>query len=143
MLDGVSFEIEAGERISVVGPTGSGKSLLLRSIAKLEPIDSGQVLWKEQPVDDSDATRFRSTVVYVHQRPGAFEGTVESVLRRPFQLKIHRDKHFDREWCVERLIEIGRDESFLGRSHLSLSGGESQIVAPVSYTHLTLPTTSP
>ena len=43
LLDGISFGIEAGERIGVVGVNGSGKTTLLRIVAGIEPPDSGRV----------------------------------------------------------------------------------------------------
>ena len=57
-LDGVSLEVDPGERLAVLGPSGSGKSTLLRAIAGLEPLTSGRIEW-----DGSDLT-----AVPVHRR---------------------------------------------------------------------------
>lgn len=129
LLDAVSIDINSGDRIGLVGPTGSGKSLMLRSLAMLEPIDSGNLFWQQSPVSCDQATAFRSQVIYLHQRAARFEGTVESVLRLPFQLRIHRGRSFDRQWIIDQLAAVKRDASFLGQSHDQLSGGETQIVA--------------
>src|SRR5882762_6048570 len=43
VLEGVSAEVAAGERIAVVGPSGGGKSTLLRCLNYLEPFDAGEV----------------------------------------------------------------------------------------------------
>src|SRR5262249_27921973 len=72
---------------------------------------------------------YRKDVIYLHQRPALFEGSVEENLRHPFALKAHREKNFDRRLCIELLEGLGRDESFLGKSSRDLSGGEAQIVA--------------
>lgn len=48
LLQGVSFQVEQGETICLLGASGSGKSTLLRIIAGLEPAESGQVLWNGQ-----------------------------------------------------------------------------------------------
>ena len=85
LLDDVSFGIEAGERISVVGPTGSGKSLLLRSIAILEPFDAGQVLWNGNPVSSHDACRYRSSEQ--NTEPGALTKD-HSVITHPNQKRL-------------------------------------------------------
>jgi spermidine/putrescine transport system ATP-binding protein len=46
LLIGVSFTVEAGETVCLLGASGSGKSTLLRIIAGLEKPKSGQVLWE-------------------------------------------------------------------------------------------------
>jgi putative ABC transport system ATP-binding protein len=128
-LDHVSLEIRGGERLVVQGPSGAGKTLLLRAAALLDPLDEGRVLWQEREIHRDAVTRFRATVVYCHQRPAMLAATVEKSLRRPFALKIHRAKKFDRPWILERLARLGRDEPFLDQPVANLSGGEMQIVA--------------
>lgn len=129
LLNDVSLELRCGDRIGLVGPTGSGKSLVLRSLAMLEPIDSGDLLWRQSPIANDHATAFRSQVMYLHQRAARFEGTVETVLRLPYQMRIHRQQTFNRQWVLDQLSSVGRDASFLDQSHDQLSGGETQIIA--------------
>lgn len=129
LLDQVSLEVAAGDRVGVFGPTGSGKSLLLRTLAMLEPVRSGTLLWNASPVTNDHATRYRSRVMYVHQQAPKFEGSVESVLRMPLSMRIHRGRAFDRKWVVEQLAFVGRDASFLSVPHQQLSGGETQMIA--------------
>ena len=129
LLDDVSVSIQGGDRIAVVGPTGSGKTLLLRSLAKLDRLDAGDVLWHGTPVRGHDVPRFRSQVIYLHQRPTLIEGTVEDNLRHPFSLRVHQDKPFHRERVVDLLLSLGRDDSFLLKQQRDLSGGESQLTS--------------
>lgn len=129
ILDRVSMNITAGDRIAMVGPSGSGKSLLLRTMAMLEECQAGEVLWHGEPVTAANATAYRSQVVYVRQTPARFSGTVEQQLRRPFQLAIHHGRTFDRESVIGQLEQVGRSESFLKQPHDELSGGEAQLVA--------------
>jgi NitT/TauT family transport system ATP-binding protein len=49
-IDGVSFEVNYDEFVCIIGPSGCGKSTLLRIMAGLEKADSGQVLFRDQPV---------------------------------------------------------------------------------------------
>src|SRR3982751_3548408 len=51
VLDGVSFEIAAGESLVVLGPSGSGKTTLLRIIAGLDRADAGSVTLRGAPAD--------------------------------------------------------------------------------------------
>jgi putative ABC transport system ATP-binding protein len=87
------------------------------------------VLANGQPVRNEAVPSFRSAVLYLHQRPALFEGSVETNLRHPFLLKAHRKRCFDRARIVDLLEGLVRDESFLEKSHRDLSGGEGQIVA--------------
>lgn len=129
LLDDVSLLIQGGDRIAIVGPTGSGKTLLLRSIAKLDPLDAGDVHWQGTPVRGNDIPTFRSQVIYLHQRPALVEGTVEDNLRQPFTLLVHRDKQFNRERVAGLLSSLGRGDSFLSQQQRDLSGGESQLTS--------------
>lgn len=129
LLQDVSLSISAGERWALLGPSGSGKTLLLRTLARLDPFDTGSLNWRGGPVLPGDVPEYRHQVLYLHQRPTMFEGTVEDNLRVPFRLKRHRARAFDRLATVERLRLLARDESFLTRNAADLSGGESQIVA--------------
>jgi putative ABC transport system ATP-binding protein len=129
LLDRVSLEIRAGERVVLSGPSGSGKTLLMRAAALLDPAEAGTVLWQGRPILREAVPRFRAAVIYCHQRPAMIAATVEEALRRPFALKIHRGKKFDRPWILDRLARLGRQENFLEQPVANLSGGEMQMVA--------------
>jgi heme exporter protein A len=51
LLRGVSFSLEAGEMLQVVGPNGVGKTSLLRCVAGLLPAESGEILWSSQSIE--------------------------------------------------------------------------------------------
>jgi len=129
LLREVTCRVRAGDQIAVVGSSGSGKTLLLRALAVLDPLDSGQILWNGDAVRGSLVPHFRRHFVYLHQRAALLEGTVEDNFRQPFSLRIHRDKLFNRERVDAWLSKLGRDGSFLSKKHLDLSGGEAQLVA--------------
>lgn len=50
VLDGIDLDLATGESLVVIGGSGTGKSVLLRCILGLEPLDSGQILWQGQPL---------------------------------------------------------------------------------------------
>jgi putative ABC transport system ATP-binding protein len=129
LLDDVSLSIEAGSRVAMTGPSGGGKTLLLRALARLDPLDRGAVQFKGQTVQHDAVPHFRSEVIYLHQRAALIEDTAEAALRKPFALKIHRHRRFDRDRAVRLLAELGRDPEFLGKRVSELSGGEIQITA--------------
>lgn len=128
---GLSLELGGGEQLAVVGPTGSGKSLLLRCLASLDAADEGTLAFGGRDFDDWDLPELRSRVVYLHQRPALWEGTVEDNLAAVYRLATHRRRHYDRGHAAELLAAFGRGESFLGKATADLSGGEQQITALV------------
>jgi putative ABC transport system ATP-binding protein len=131
LLRNVSLAVRGGERLAIVGPTGSGKTLLLRSLSLLDGVDEGQVLWLGQPIAAERVPNYRRHVTYLHQRPPLVEGTVEENLRLPFTFAIHAREEFDLRRVVALLESAGRSAEFLTRSSRDLSGGEGQIVALV------------
>jgi heme exporter protein A len=51
LLRGVSFALEPGQMLQVVGPNGVGKTSLLRCVAGLLPAESGEILWSAEPIE--------------------------------------------------------------------------------------------
>ncbi len=131
LLRGVSLQLSAGDRLGITGPTGSGKTLLLRSLAMLDAIDSGKVSWRGNEVQPNGVPAYRCQVMYLHQRPALAEGSVEDCLRQPFALAIHGKARFDRQVACELLRVVDRDQEFLDKTCRDLSGGERQLVALV------------
>jgi len=137
LLQHVSLEVAAGERIVVVGPSGSGKTLLLRSLAWLDPLDAGTLYWRGRAVTRHVVPRFRSRVVYLHQRPALIAGTVAENLQSPFQFSVHRSRRFDAAQIEHWLRVLRREPDFLQKSSRDLSGGEAQITALLRAMQLT------
>lgn len=129
LLDRISVCLHPGECVALVGPTGSGKTLLLRALALLDATEHGEVLWLGQPVRAQEVPRYRAQVMYLHQRPALVEGTVAANLRMPYLFRVHTTRAWRQDMAVQALTAIGRDASLLERAVQNLSGGESQIVA--------------
>ncbi|AGA25169.1 ABC transporter ATP-binding protein [Singulisphaera acidiphila] len=129
LLRGVDLTIQPGDRLAVVGSSGAGKTVLLRALAMLDPLDEGAILWQGDPVSGERVPAFRAQVLYLHQRPALFDGSVAANLRLPYALKTHRGARYDDERVLEFLDALGRDRLFLEKAHHDLSGGEGQIVA--------------
>ena len=129
LLHGVCIAISPGDRLAVTGPSGAGKTLLLRALALLDPLDEGVIQWKGRSPSGPAVPVYRREVVYLHQRPSLFEGSIEANLRHPFSLKVNRSLSFDKDRILDLLECVGRTASFLEKSSRDLSGGEAQIVA--------------
>ncbi len=125
----VSLSVRPGDRIGLVGPSGSGKSVFLRALALLDPLDEGELRFRGRVVFGRAVPRYRSRVMYAPQRAPLFDGSVLRNLELPFRLKIRRGSTFDRARAVRLLESLGRSEDFLAQDAQDLSGGEAQIVA--------------
>jgi putative ABC transport system ATP-binding protein len=131
LLDSVSLKISAGDRLAMVGPSGAGKTLLLRALAVLDRVDCGDVIWQGRVVRRDRIPSFRTQAMYLHQRPALLEDTVEAALQRPFALRARCRQRYDRQRAIDLLARLGRDHSFLEKHVGDLSGGEIQITALV------------
>ena len=131
ILNRLSFSLNPKDRLVLKGPSGSGKSLLLRSLIFLDPIRSGEVWFQNQKVKPEEIPNYRSRVIYLSQKPSLIEGSVEDNFKFALGLKTHQNKKYDRNSVLKILNTFNFEESFLNQSAKFLSGGESQIVALV------------
>ena len=76
LINDIHFECPARSMLTVLGPSGSGKSILLKTISGLYKPSSGQILYEGKPWEDYSQLCIRSNVGYVGQELTAFRGTV-------------------------------------------------------------------
>lgn len=81
VLDGISFKIDAGSTVGIIGTTGSGKSTLVSLIPRLYDASSGKILIDGVDVKDYDLKNLRKSVSMVLQNNVLFSGTVAENLR--------------------------------------------------------------
>ncbi|MDY0165168.1 MAG: ATP-binding cassette domain-containing protein [Thermoguttaceae bacterium] len=129
LLEGISVELCGRQRLALAGPTGAGKTLLLRALALLDPVDGGELFWRGRPVGGGSVPAFRSRAIYLHQRPALMGDSVEATLQWPFRLKVYSGVQYDEQRIVAWLEGLGRTGDLLRRPTAELSGGERQIVA--------------
>ncbi|KAF8710653.1 P-loop containing nucleoside triphosphate hydrolase protein, partial [Rhizoctonia solani] len=79
VLHGLSFEIKSGERVGVVGRTGSGKSSLTLSLLRMIPIE-GNVYYDGIPTHGVNLDALRSSITIIPQQPELMSGTVRQNL---------------------------------------------------------------
>ncbi len=126
----LNFELHPGERCAIAGEAGAGKSLLLRAIAALDPIQTGNLAFQGKNLSDWFIPQYRTQVLYLHQRPALLEGTVEQNLQVIYKMTVHRSRDsYQKQRILEYLSILGRSEDFLDRPTHALSGGEAQITA--------------
>src|SRR5216683_5626990 len=130
--DGLSFRAEAGERLGLVGPSGGGKSSIVRLLLRFYDPDRGRILLGGHDLRSLPFAEIRSLISVVNQDTFLFHGTVEENIRlgRP-------------EASYEELVEAARAanihdfiltlpqgyETTIGEKGIKLSGGQRQRVA--------------
>lgn len=124
----VNFTVSPGSRLLIDGPSGSGKSLLLRAVAGLDPSNGECRLHGKTPAEWS-VPRYRSRVMYVPQRPSFAPGTVADAMAQPFGFGVHQHRAWDEGRAAELLEALGRDAALLRQDVDTLSGGQQQSVA--------------
>ena len=126
---GVNLVLSPGMCLGLVGATGTGKTLLMRALAGLDPINEGEIKLGNRPLTQCYIPRYRSLVIYLHQRPVLLEGTVETNLKRIYDLSVHHQKYYNPQLVENWFLYLGRSPDFLQQSTQNLSGGETQLVA--------------
>lgn len=131
-LKGVSFEIEDGQFIGLIGHTGSGKSTLIQHLNGLIRATSGTIYYNGANIyqDGYDMKGLRSKVGLVFQYPEhqLFEVDVFSdVCFGPKNQGLSKEEIEER--AREALIQVGLDEKFWTQSPFELSGGQKRRVA--------------
>src|SRR5919204_951722 len=125
-LDDVSLEVPGGSLTALLGPSGSGKSSLLRIIAGLEAPDAGRV-----EIEGDDATTVppqRRQIGFVFQHYAAFKHmTVHDNVA--FGLKIQKRGKDEITGRVRELLALVHLEGFADRYPSQLSGGQRQRMA--------------
>ncbi|MFD4990635.1 sulfate/molybdate ABC transporter ATP-binding protein [Cellulosimicrobium cellulans] len=125
-LDDVSVSVPTGRLTALLGPSGGGKSTLLRVVAGLEVPDSGEI-----EIEGRDATNLparRRNVGFVFQHYAAFKHL--SVARNvAFGLEIRRTPKAEIAERVDELLRLVHLESFSHRLPSQLSGGQRQRMA--------------
>ncbi len=129
ILSDISFSAHCGEVTAIVGPSGGGKSSLLRLINRLSDPACGTVYLDGEDIALLDPLLLRRRVAMVPQKPFMFEGTVLTNLQRPF---LYRHEPLPGAESAELLhsLELARlDQELIGRDSRTLSLGEQQRVS--------------
>ncbi len=126
VLRGVSLRVEPGETFVIVGPSGSGKSSLLRCINRLQEPAPGTVFVQGEDITTLDVITLRRRVGMVFQQPAMFPGTVaENVSFGPSL----RGEPLSADRVRELLDMVTLDAGIAEKPARELSGGQAQRVA--------------
>ncbi len=125
-VDDVSFAVEKGEFVALVGASGSGKSTLLKTVNRLVVPDAGKVLIDGRDAATQPLARLRRRIGYVFQEIGLFPHMTvgENVAIGPRLARCP----LAAARIGELLTQVGLDPAMAGRMPAALSGGQRQRV---------------
>ncbi|MDQ0427362.1 peptide/nickel transport system ATP-binding protein [Planomicrobium stackebrandtii] len=140
VLDNVSFSLEKGECLGIIGESGCGKSTLARCLLQLEPIDAGEISINGEPVQNltkKNFKPFRKQMQAVFQNPSASlnpklkirDSLMDPYLQFGGQKELQHFSYTSKENYVGQLLEAVELPACLGdRYPHELSGGQQQRV---------------
>ena len=126
VLSRISFKVEAGDFLGVMGHTGAGKTTILKLLMRYYTPDEGEVLINGQPVSAFTLDSVRDAIGFVSQEPFLFHGTVEDNVRYNIQTDAAGIKAALKTagaWDFVQDLEEGL-ETMVGDRGSKLSGGQ-------------------
>jgi ATP-binding cassette subfamily B protein len=132
VLSNISFDVKAGEKIAIVGPTGTGKTTLLNLLTRFYEPSSGRILINGTGIKEIPPSFLRSKMAIVMQDSFLFSGTVRENIARGKSGITNQDmdRIMDVSNCrkiIERL-PLGLD-TVLSEGGRSISSGERQLIS--------------
>jgi len=133
-ISDISFDVDKGETVAIIGSTGSGKSTLVKLIPRFYDVDSGSVIIDGIDVKDYTLEALHRKIGYVPQKAIMFNGTISSNVN-------YGDSEKDRtEEDVKKAIEIAQATQFVESTEgqyqgkvaeggTNLSGGQKQRIS--------------
>jgi ATP-binding cassette subfamily B multidrug efflux pump len=135
VLSGIHMNVEAGQTVAVVGPTGSGKSTLVHLLARLYTVPEGTVFVDGHDVNNWNVAALRKAVGFVPQEPFLFSDSLASNIGYGFDEPETLDR--ERIELSARWSHLAQDvndfpkgyDTVLGERGITLSGGQKQRTA--------------
>ncbi len=132
VLEKINFNIQAGETIAVVGPTGAGKTSLINLIMRFYDPTSGRVLINGMDIKNFETSAFRTKMALVMQEPFIFSESVQE--------NIFRGNHNRSEREMEEILKASNckvltdklphgPDTVLAEGGASISSGERQLIS--------------
>jgi ATP-binding cassette subfamily B protein len=131
VINNLSFSVEQGESLAIIGPTGSGKSTIVWLLLHFYEANSGRIMLDQYELKQLGVDELRDNIAFVPQKPMLFSGSIADNLR-------WGDKHASADTLDLVLSRAQADfvhqmqegyESILGSGGVNLSGGQKQRIS--------------
>ena len=131
-IDNLSFEVEPGQKVAIIGRTASGKSTIADLVLRMYEPTSGKILIDGIPLKEYDLATLRESIAYVPQDVFLFSDTIEANIRFGSQTASRAEvEQYARHAAVYDDI-MGLPEGFdtrIGERGITLSGGQKQRIS--------------
>lgn len=131
-LTDVSFDLKAGEKLAIVGKTGSGKTTLAELLLRMYEVDEGEIYIDEQPIKKHSLSHLRSRIGYVPQDVFLFS---DSITHNIIFTTENGDEDLAKEYAryasvYEDIMDLPEQfDTIVGERGVTLSGGQKQRVS--------------
>lgn len=132
VLHNISFTIEAGEKLGILGTTGSGKTTLINLIPRFYDVNEGEVLIDDINVKDYELKTLRSQISTVMQRALLFAGTIEDNIKFGAMDKDEEEVYYASKNAEAYDFIMSFTDGYntiLGERGINLSGGQKQRIS--------------
>jgi len=132
ILDDVSFTVEGGDTLALVGPTGAGKSTVMKLLMRMYDVDEGAVEIDDQDLRDVTVPSLRNAIGYVSQETFLFYGTVrDNIAYGSFDATDEEIREAAKAAEAHGFIGNLPDgyDTMVGERGVKLSGGQRQRIA--------------
>lgn len=127
-LKDINFKLKKGERIGIIGPTGAGKSTIIRLLLRFYDVDSGEILIEGRNIKSLDIEEYRNRIGVVLQNDAIMSDTVIENIAFGKEVDLERIKECATLACASEFIEKMPQgyQSMLSSRGTNLSGGQKQ-----------------
>lgn len=131
-LDHVSFEIQAGQTLGIIGTTGSGKSTIANLLMRMYDPSSGEILIDDKPIQDFNISFLRKNIGYVPQDVFLFSDTIANNISFGVD---HPNNELIQQAArdadvYQNIVDFPKGfDTMLGERGITLSGGQKQRVS--------------
>lgn len=132
IIKSLNFEINKGEKVSVTGESGSGKTSLMNSLLGFVIPDSGEIKIFNKILNEKNISEIRSSISWVPQEVNFSVNNAKEFIYLPFTFKHNRNIKPEQNEIVELMNEFGLNKSLLDKNINDLSGGEKQRIVLIT-----------
>lgn len=133
VIKDVSFEIRAGEKVALIGPSGAGKTTIMRLLLRYMDPDQGCIHVNGYKLHELDLPSWMHAVGYIPQNAQVLDGSIRYNLMYGLPKELRDNVTDDQLWELMRLLQIDFGErltdgleTVVGRNGMKLSGGQAQ-----------------